>query len=133
MGSGRVDELLGLCGEARRLLQEAAHVLDRLAAEAGWLRSQHEGYSFCITWVKGKSGKKKYFYAYLKSSTREPKSIYLGPADKVEEPIKIPIRNVSARLLKAKSEIEKALEAVKVIEEFAPKMLSVRNRQNSIS
>ena len=36
-----------------------------------------EGYSVEVTWVKNKIGK-KYYYVYLKSKSRHPKSIYLG-------------------------------------------------------
>jgi len=63
--------------KARRILRELIETVDNVLVEIEGYSKTYEGYWLEKTWVHNKL-KKKYFYYYLKSRTRKPRSIYLG-------------------------------------------------------
>ncbi|MCD6113930.1 MAG: hypothetical protein J7J78_01355 [Thermoprotei archaeon] len=63
--------------EARKILQELMDVVDDVLVKIERYSKTYDGYWLEKTWVHNKL-KKKYFYYYLKSRTRKPRSIYLG-------------------------------------------------------
>jgi len=63
--------------EARKVLRELMETVDNVLADIEGYSKTYDGYWLEKTWVHNKL-KKKYFYYYLKSKTKKPKSIYLG-------------------------------------------------------
>lgn len=70
--------------KALKLLEEFVEVLGEISLLAEEFTRIFDGYSYEVTWVKNKAGD-RYYYAYLKSKTRRPSSIYLGkPSERLE-------------------------------------------------
>ena len=110
-----IEEILNLLSTLEQKLTQL------LASETTRkIKEKYTGYYFEITWVKNKAGV-KYYYAYLKSKTGKPKSIYLGKASsekrKVIELSRI-FRQLEATLNIIKQLKENIAEAHEVIEKI---------------
>jgi len=74
------DPLLARLKEFREALEELARFLIDVQVRLQPYAKQYRGYWLERTWVLNKL-KKRYFYYYLKSRNRKPRSIYLGTLD----------------------------------------------------
>ena len=72
------DALLGKgVGKFRKILHELVALIDNVLSKVEEYAKIYDGYWLEETWVHNKL-KTKYYYYYLKSRTRKPRSIYLG-------------------------------------------------------
>ena len=123
--------------EAERVLEELKTYLFGLIAEASDLAEVFDGYSLEVTWVLNKV-KKRYYYWYLKSKTRIPRSIYLGSMDisqaywehkKLKE-----LKRHAEKSLKLVNELMKRLKLIKEIEEIVVRLKTVsRNKLSDVA
>jgi len=96
-------------------VEEAIHAITTLEEKLRSLLSVVEKnqealseYYYEVTWVKNKAGE-KYYYAYLKSKTRRPSSIYLGKASQE--------KRKAIELSKVFRKIEESLVAIQELRE----------------
>lgn len=68
--------------ELKKRIRELLRDLNDIASRLNTAAARYDGYTLCYTYVKNKCGQ-KYYYYYLKSKNRRPRSIYLGKAARV--------------------------------------------------
>ncbi len=119
---GRIDDAVlpnieDLKWRIRSLMKE----LNRVAGRLEVLQARYQGYTLCYTWVTNSSGR-KYFYYYLKSKSRTPKSIYLGKAPRVTGATEIrSLRRLVARACAVLSMLYSRLDLVMLVLELEEK------------
>ena len=84
-----------------------------LLSTIGRSREALSEYYYEVTWVKNKAGE-KYYYAYLKSKTRKPSSIYLGKASQEKRKV--------LELSRVFKKIEESLATIQELKEYLQEM-----------
>ena len=97
-----------------------------------------EGYSVEVTWVKNKIGK-KYYYVYLKSKTRHPRSIYLGKTGSdiaIVKEVSVLEKRILSKINSIKEEAEKLSQMLKrygeLIQLLAIKSSEIHSKINRV-
>jgi len=100
----KVPNLERLVDTALERLKALSEALAPLLDVAEGISRKYEGYYFEVTWVKNPAGD-RYYYAYLKSKTRTPRSIYLGKASKLTQG-HFELRKLGSELRKAAKSLD---------------------------
>ncbi len=112
-----------ISGDPRAVLIELKARVLGLLAKLEPYTEKYNGYTLELTWVRNKVGK-RYYYWYLKSKHRSPKSIYIGRSVDIDVLHKFRNRELShivarlKRILRLLTELEQLMDTIDVAEQL---------------